>query len=266
MWRQPRLLAVGAAVALGTLAAGDSSDEVSIGQRFHAETSFTDHGYCGQPQWGRKEPVFKVFEEMTRTSLPNGVNSDLMLQLALQRRHSTRDFAPRPLPLPLLARVLGSAYGLLEFRGGAPHHTTPSAGGLYPLELYVAADNVAGLEAGLYHFQTADTSLEMIDVGTHNAALHEAANGQYAVGYAPATLVITARFERMTFKYADRGYRYAYMEAGAVCQNVYLQCEALGLGTVAVGAFNDERLSRLIEIDGVSEAALLIMPIGYPAN
>jgi SagB-type dehydrogenase family enzyme len=81
----------------------------------------------------------------------------------------------------------------------------------------------------------------------------------------PATLIITARFDRTTWKYADRGYRYVYIEAGAVCQNVYLQAGSLGVGTCAVGAFNDDALSALLEIDGISEAPLLVMPLGIPA-
>jgi SagB-type dehydrogenase family enzyme len=68
----------------------------------------------------------------------------------------------------------------------------------------------------------------------------------------------------VTRKYADRGYRYAYIEAGAVCENIYLQAESLGLGTVVIGAFNDDALNRLLGVDGLAEAALLIMPVGWP--
>jgi len=84
------------------------------------------------------------------------------------------------------------------------------------------------------------------------------------VGASPVTIILTARFDRTTRKYADRGYRYAYIEVGAICENIYLQAQSLDLGTAAVGAFNDASLNDFLDIDGRSEAAILIMPVGVP--
>ena len=130
----------------------------------------------------------------------------------------------------------------------------------------MVVSGVESLEKGLYHFQVSDSSLELVEAGDFDQRVHVASNEQSAVGDSPVTIIMSARFDRSTAKYSDRGYRYTYMEAGCICQNIYLQATALGMGTVAVGAFNDDALNRLLGIDGRSEAALLMMPVGYPAG
>ena len=248
-------------------AGAEEPQTLSLGQRFHLETSF---GYEGsktlEPRWGRKLAPFKLYDDAERISLPQPRTTNMPVDEAIGKRHSMRSFSPSTIPLDYLTRVLHSAYGITQSRDGLGHRGVPSAGGLFPIEIYVLAARVDSLAAGIYHFQASDTTLELVREGDFSAAIHEAANNQEAVASMPVALVIAARFDRTTWKYADRGYRYVYIEAGAVCQNVYLQATALDMGTCAVGAFNDEALSALLEIDGIDEAPLLIMPLGFPAG
>ncbi len=108
--------------------------------------------------------------------------------------------------------------------------------------------------------------MELVKEGDFSDELHEASSGQGSVGSSPMTAILTARWDRSTVKYADRGYRYTYIEAGCISQNISLQCAAFGLGTVVVGAFNDDRLNEFLGVDGIKEAALLMMPVGWPAR
>ena len=242
-----------------------SADSLSIGQEFHQQTSFGDKGAKAEsPTFGKQIPLYKEYPNATKLKLPAPTESDFPLEKAIAGRMSIRKLSDKPLTLPQLSRLLLSADGLTRRYADYAFRSAPSGGALYPIDIYIIAANIDSLTSGLYHFQVSDSSLELVKPGDFNDSIHHASNGQAAVGSSALTVVMTARFDRITAKYADRGYRYAYIEAGSICQNIYLQATALGLGTVAVGAFNDDALNKLLEIDGVSEAALLIMPVGIP--
>ncbi len=242
-------------------------NSMSIGPRFHEETSNGDQGPKGAHHTrGRQLPPYKTYPESPKIILPPPAGDSVTVGVAITRRESVRAFSDRPVTLSELSRILISATGLTHPWNTRAHRATASAGALYPIELYIVATNVDSLEAGLYHFQVKDTSLALVKPGDFSRDIHEACGGQDAVGGSPITVVIAARFERVTQKYADRGYRYVYMESGAAGQNIYLQTTALGMGTVAVGAFNDDAVNELLGIDGHEEAALLVHPVGFPAR
>lgn len=243
----------------------DKEENMSIGQRFHYETSFDDKGYKGKNiGWGEHVPLYKKYAEAPNTKLPAADSAGMSVEKAIRNRRSVRYFAEQPLSLQQLAQILQSADGITDSSDDYDFRAAPSGGALYPIEIYVITRNIDTLADGLYHFQVSDNSLEHIKEGDFGQQIHRAANEQDAVGLSPVTLILTARFDRSTVKYADRGYRYIYIEAGAICENVYLQVTSLGLGTVAVGAFNDDAVDELLGIDGVKEATLLMMPVGIP--
>jgi SagB-type dehydrogenase family enzyme len=251
---------------IGSVSAQEESS-MSIGPRFHEETSNGVRGAKGSDLTrGRQLPAYKAYPERPKIKLPSPAVASVTVDEAITRRESVREFTDRTVTLAELSRILISADGLTRPWGTRSHRATASAGALYPIELYVIAVRIDSLEPGLYHFQPKDTSLALVKAGDLSPDIHEACGGQDAVGSSPLTIVITARFERVTQKYADRGYRYVYMESGAVGQNIYLQATALGMGTVEVGAFNDDAVNRLLGIDGHEEAALLVHPAGYPAK
>jgi SagB-type dehydrogenase family enzyme len=200
-----------------------------------------------------------------RISLPAGVSGELTVEAAIAARRSVRSFAPLPLSLPQVARLLAAAYGVTRRGADIDHHSVPSAGGIYPMEIYLVAAEVDSLSPGLYHFHPADTSLSLVRGGNLNESLHHAANEQEVVGLSPAAIIIAARLGATAARDGARAERYVCMEAGEICQNIYLEAAALGLGTCAVGAFDDDAANRAVGVDGTHEVVLLIMPVGVPA-
>lgn len=260
------VITIGLALEI-SLSAQTQERMMSIGPRFQQETCYDSSGLVGKDiSYGVRTSEFKSYADAKSIKLPSGASGGLSVEGAVHRRKSVRNFADKPLTLDQLSRLLVAANGLTHNDARVNHRSIPSAGGLNPLEVYVIISNVTGLESGIYHFDVRDTSLALVETGRFGNELQKAAMDQQSVGNAPLALAISARFDRTTQKYADRGYRYIYMEVGCAMQNVYLQATALGLGTVAVGAFEDNRLNKLFGLDGQSESALLILPVGYPAE
>lgn len=180
------------------------------------------------------------------------------LEEALRQRRSIRSFAEVPLTLQEAGQIAWAAQGITSRDG---KRTAPSAGALYPLELYLVAGGVRGLPAGVYRYRPAGHELVAVSAGDRRAALAAATHGQEWLGEAPVILVIAADYERTTSKYGPRGERYVHMEVGHAAQNVYLQAVSLHLGTVAVGAFDDARVARAVGLPA-GERPLCLMPVG----
>nr|MBN2277028.1 SagB/ThcOx family dehydrogenase [candidate division Zixibacteria bacterium] len=250
-------------LSIGLKAEDDST--MSIGERFHYETGFGDDGSKAvNPSWGENIPLYKEYPDATRIKLPHPADNNLSVEKAIAIRRSIRSFKEKPLSLNQISQILQSADGLTHDLNGLALRSAPSGGALNPIDIYLAVTSVDSLAPGLYHYRVSDSSLELIKTGAPGDSLLNAAFRQEVVKNGRVGLILTARFDRSTRKYSDRGYRYTYIEAGAICENISLQVVSLGLGTTVVGAFNDDALNRFLDIDGRSEAALLIMPIGYP--
>jgi SagB-type dehydrogenase family enzyme len=187
-----------------------------------------------------------------------GYDSDTSIEEAILERRSVRDYKDEPLTLAELSQLLWAAQGVTNPGG---FRTAPSAGALYPLELYVASGNVEGLSPGIYRYEPNGHGLENIADGDVRDGLCSAALDQSAVKDAAAVIVFSAVFERTTGKYGERGIRYVHIETGHAAQNVYLQAASLGLGTVVIGAFDDEEVKKVMNMDE-SEEPLYIMPVG----
>lgn len=182
------------------------------------------------------------------------------LERALAERRSVREFAGAALRLEELAQLAWAAQGQ-SAPGG--HRTAPSAGALYPLELFVVAGNVQGLATGVYRYQPSLHRLAPLAEGDRRGELVKAAWAQLWVGQAPAIFVIAAVERRTTAKYGPRGVRYVHMEAGHAAQNVLLQAVALGLGGTVVGAFSDGAVKDAAALPREVEPLYLI-PVGRP--
>jgi SagB-type dehydrogenase family enzyme len=191
---------------------------------------------------------------------PEALSDDHTLEQLLNQRRSVREFRSDALNLGQLGQLLWAAQGVTNPQG---YRTAPSAGALYPLELYVVAGNVQGLAAGVYHYYPGQHRLVNTTRGDLRKSLAQSALQQPWVEHAPAVLIISAVFERTMQKYGKRGVRYAHIEAGSVAQNVYLQAQALHLGTVIVGAFDDAAVADIVRLADEVEP-LILMPIGFP--
>jgi len=180
------------------------------------------------------------------------------LERVLEERRTVRTYTQAPLGMDQAAQLLWAAQGITRMDG---RRTAPSAGGLYPLQVYLVGGQVMGLAPGVYRYQPAGHRLRRIASGDRRSELAAAALGQSWIAAAPAILVFGATLPRTTRKYGARGVRYVHMEAGHAAQNVLLQAEALGLGAAVVGAFNDDRVTSLLGLGG-EERPLYLLPVG----
>jgi len=196
--------------------------------------------------------------------LPNAPLPEMSLAETLAQRRSVRVFTPELLSLEQLAALLSASYGVTapaEPRYPS-YRAAPSAGALYPLELYVDARRVDGLDSGIYHYDPLEHVLRRTAEGADAVAISPHAD---IIESAAAVLIVTAVFWRSRFKYGMRAYRFTLLEAGHTTQNALLAATALGLGSIVLGGFYDGRLDALLRLDGVNESSLVIACFGVSA-
>lgn len=185
-------------------------------------------------------------------------DSNISVEKALLERRSIREYRLEPLTLAEISQLLWAAQGITHPAG---LRTAPSAGALYPLEIYLLASNVTDLRAAIYRYKPESHTLSLIAEGDQRPALCQAALGQSAVQDAAAVIVIAAIYERTTVKYGERGVSYVHMEVGSAAQNIYLQATSLNLGTVFIGAFHDDDVKKILHM-AADEQPLGLMPVG----
>lgn len=192
-------------------------------------------------------------------ALPDAeTRGEMSIEEAIENRRSVREYGRDDLELDDISQLLWAAQGVTGRRG---FRSAPSAGALYPLELYLVAGVVDGLAPGVYHYRPRKHDLVLVETGDRRGQLATAALDQAWVRRAPAVLVIAGVYERTMRKYGERGRRYVHMEVGHAAQNVYLQATGRGLGTVMVGAFDGDEVQRTLGLPGDHEP-LGLMPVG----
>lgn len=194
-------------------------------------------------------------ENLIKLPIPK-IYRKISVEEAILNRRSRREYKDGALTLEEISRILFFSQGITKngFR------VAPSAGATYPLETYLVVGKVKNLERGVYHYITKQHSIKKIFDKDIREELAIAALGQDFIARAPASIIFTAIYERTTNRYGKRGIRYVYIEVGSASENVHLECESLGLGTVIVGAFYDDEIARLLKLN--NERPLCIMPIG----
>jgi SagB-type dehydrogenase family enzyme len=246
------------------LAQQKDNSGVGIGERFHKETSVTLRGVMGDMFRAKPKqpPQYKVYPDADKVELPNPEFAGMTVEQAFKQRRSVRDYSKKPVTKEQLSQLLFAAQGITAKAYDKPLRAAPSAGALYPFEVYIIANNVQDLPQGIYHYSVLDHNLELVKSGDFRRQITDAGLGQQMLGDAGATFVLSAVFDRVCCKYGERGYRYVYIEAGHISQNIYLEAVSLGLGSVAVGAFSDEQVNKLLGVDGVKEAVIYLHPVG----
>ncbi len=177
------------------------------------------------------------------------------LEETLAARRSVRDFTDESLTVAELSQLLWAAQGVTDPEG---LRTAPSAGALFPLELYVA------MPVGVYNYDPSQHQLARKEGMDVRCALCEVALGQDAIAAAPAVFILTAVYARTRKKYGPHTERYVYMEAGHAAQNLLLEAVALDLGGVVIAAFDDEDVSDVLRLPE-AESPLYLIPVGHPA-
>lgn len=184
------------------------------------------------------------------------------LRKAIEQRRSVRHYDPQPLTLEEFSLLLWLTQGVKKVtKRPATFRNVPSAGSRHAFETYLAVNRVTGIEPGLYRYLAIEHQLleVKLDPG-FSACLADACGGQPQLVTCAATFLWVAVRERMTWRYGERGYRYLHLDAGHICQNLYLAAEALQCGVCAIGAYEDDQINQLLGLDGVEQF------LGYAAT
>jgi SagB-type dehydrogenase family enzyme len=237
--------------------------------------------------WRTRPQQYKFCPHASVISLPQPVRSaksaeHLDIWQSISERRTVRFFDEGPMALEQLSQLLwasaGTTAAYVTPHGQDFHRAAPSAGALYPIETYVVANRVTGLEPGLYHYRA--TGLDILErptvEGSHalerlrdvdlSAAIQEAALDQPQCAKASAVFLWSAVFARTVWKYRERAYRYVYLDAGHMAAHVSLAATALGLAACPIGAFYDDEVNNLVELDGQEESVIYMMAVGSPAQ
>jgi SagB-type dehydrogenase family enzyme len=258
------------------------------GKAFQSKTGYSRQAMDEHElDWRSKPPEYKFYPHAPMVALPDPAHKEEErpardLWSCVADRRSVRAFGPTPLTLLQLSRVLWAANGLTSSfvtpRGQDFYRAAPSAGALYPIETYVIANRVEGLEPGLYHYRVAGMdilerpiveashALEQLRKGDRSNEIGRAALDQPLCAKAGAVLVWTAVFARSVWKYRERAYRYIYLDAGHIAAHASLAAVAEGLGSCPVAAFYDDEVNSLLEVDGQEEGTLYMTAVGVPAR
>lgn len=206
---------------------------------------------------------YKKYPEADRYTLPTdwSIDEPLLVPL-LQNRRSNRKFNDQSITLETLGFLLWAAQGVTASAGKYLFRTAPSAGALYPIETYLAIENIEGLERGLYHFDPEFFELEQLRRESVAQDFAMAALNQQFIHQAAVTFVWTSVFRRNMSQYGDRGLRYILMDVGHICQNLLLAAEAQHLRGCPVAAFFDNEANEILDIDGQEESVVYMAAIG----
>jgi len=192
--------------------------------------------------------------------------SKTSIEEAIRKRRSIRDFSGKSLNIKELSKLLYLSYGIT---GQIENNETkiflrasPSAGALYPIEIYPVIFNVKSINKGLYHYNVKNHLLEKLKNGDYNDLIYRCTLSQEMIKHTSVVLLLTAMFNRTKIKYGERGYRHIFLDAGHIGENIYLTATAMKLGVVSIGGFIDDDLNEFLDINGVDEAVIYIFAIG----
>lgn len=208
---------------------------------------------------------YKSYPDKPKIELPkqNNIKTETLNHAILNRR-SIRDFSKKPLSKEQLSYLIWASTGLQRKERGFEYRTAPSAGALYPIETYVVINNVKNIAQGVYHYNIESNHLEEIKKGDYRSAIAEAALNQPMCYHAAAVFIWTAIFNRSKCKYGQRAYRYIYLDAGHIAENLALSATSINLGTCQVAALYDDEVNQIIDIDGITESTIYLSVVGVP--
>lgn len=241
----------------------DKSNE-NIGIRYIYDTSYTRKDIRQKKRAEIIEtPPYKKYPNVDKLALPrNWELLEARIVPLLQNRRSLRKYSDDPITLHELAFMLWASQGITAQAGKYLFRTAPSGGALYPIETYISIHRVDSVEAGLYHFDPELFELGRLTNHSVGEAVAGACLNQKFIAASAVTFIWSSVFYRNMNKYGDRGLRYILLDAGHICQNVLLSSEAIGCGGCPVGAFFDDELNSILEIDEEYESVLYLTSVG----
>ena len=239
-------------------------DCAHIGEQFQELTKARPPGILPGAPWDRPTSAFKRYpSSLPRTVLPPPKTTDGPgLWEMIKRRRAKRSYAMRPLELEEVSQLLWAAQGITWEAHGRTRRAAPSAGAFYPVETYLSAHSVRSLDRAFYHYDVMQHALSQIKKGDFRNQVAVAAWAEKMCANAGVVLIWTAVVGRAAQKVAQRAYRYIYLDAGHIAQNVALACVALGLGSCQIGGFFDDQMNHLLEVDGHDEPVIYMAAVG----
>jgi SagB-type dehydrogenase family enzyme len=236
-----------------------------IGDQFQEETKYSRDRMSGRTlDWPKQPKLYKTYPDKPKHKLPDAsALLSLPLGEVLKNRKSVRTFSDKPICLEKLSCLLWACAGISRKERGYEFRTAPSAGALYPIETYIVVNRAEGIAPGVYHYAVCGHELELLKEGHCGEQTARAALGQTQCMEAPVVFIWTAVFQRTKWKYGQRAYRYIYLDAGHIAENLALAAVSLGLGSCQIGALFDEEINQIIGVDGKEESVLYMTVAGY---
>ena len=233
-----------------------------IGASFQQETKYKrGHLPAWHLDWTSKPETYKRYPKAPKVQLePPEEEGGAPLWEIMRRRRSVRHFSDKPMTKSELSQLLWAAQGVSnpEYR----FRTAPSAGALYPVETYLVVNSIESMNPGVYHYAADMHALEQLQAGDFRISVAQSALDQEMAYHANVVFIWTAIFARSQWKYLQRAYRYIYLDAGHIAQNVALAAVALNLGTCQIGALYDDEVNALLGIDGIEESVVYMTVVG----
>ena len=236
-----------------------------IGDLYHQETKYRREAMArGGLNWAYQPSPYKEFQNRLKhfQIQPLDYQDGRPIWEVIAQRRSIREFSRQPITFSELSQLIWATQGVTSEASGFEFRATPSAGALYPIETYIVVNRVKEISPGIYHYNVKEAKLSLLKEGDFGSDLCQAGLDQEMLEEAACVFVWTAIVERSKWKYRERAYRYIYMDAGHIGQNLYLAATALNLGCCTVGAFFDEEVDRLIEVDGKEEISVYLGAVG----
>jgi SagB-type dehydrogenase family enzyme len=235
-----------------------------IGNRFQDETKYNRGKLPGGGlEWRKRPGLYKTYPDAPKVRLERPViEGGKPLWEAIDLRRSVRNFGNVPLRSTELSQLLWASQGITKKIMDYELRAAPSAGALYPVETYLSVQKVEGIEPGIYHYSVGRHKLELLRRGDLRFQVAQAALDQDFLAEAAVVFAWTAVFPRSKWKYQERAYRYVYLDAGHIGQNVALAAVALGLGSCQVAALYDEEVNSLLGVDGKEESIIYMTAVG----
>ncbi len=229
---------------------------MSIGRQFMLETQYTHMDPSAQSRGETQPPLelpYDTNQRLIDLPSPDALKLEpVELRTLIEQRRTLRNYTEAPISLGELSYLLWCTQGVKEQRESyATVRTVPSAGARHAFETYLLVNRVTDLEPGVYRYLASLHKLIRLPLeGDLTAQITQACSNQEHVNRSAVTFLWVAVAERMTWRYVERGYRYLFLDAGHVCQNLYLAAGMIGSGVCAIGAYDDAALNRVLQLDG----------------
>lgn len=247
----------------------DENDE-QIWDLFHENSKISNY-YPGPSDEAVLQRMQTTYESLQykgyrKIELPKPKPLTVPLENALINRTTTNNMIPCVLTLEDVATLLHYSYGITRQNRNAHFprflRVVPSAGGLYPLEIFFYSSKIKEHAKGIYHYNPVSNNLRLLKVEDNVDIISESLV-QKNIAYESSLIIfITAIFKKSTFKYSNRGYRFILLEAGHVAQNINIVSSGLGLGCINVGGFFDHKIDAILELDGILHSTIYVVAIG----